>query len=262
MMEKQRLIDSRLLRTVGPVILAALILAVASVLVPRMTSPPPAASARLHAAGLLHAPPIACADRSNDVLAYLAEIKEGQSAAALGAQGYGAVPAIVPSQAQLRRGGGTVPATPATGLVVVRSNSLPGAAVDVASLQANPAVQSVGALTARSSNPLYRSCDNRLADSPGAQSLLRVAEPALLSAGLVTQDQLDAPSTIFYVSDDPFDSAHEYVTVVLASAIPPDDLAAGKNPSVSSVLTPVVARVDVQTHQVSDVGFGNWYAGE
>jgi hypothetical protein len=261
-MERQRLVNSRILRIAAAVVVVTLTLTFVSLLVRRVASPSPSGSAPLYSTGLLRAPHVACADRSDDVLAYLAQIRAGHSASELGAQGDGAVPAIVPSEAELRRSGGSVPAEPAVGMVVVRSGALPGSAVDVVALQANPAVQSVGALTSRSSNPLYRSCDNQLADSPGAQALLRVAEPALLGAGIVTQEQLDAPSTIFYVSDDPFDSAHEYVTVVLASAISSADLAAGKNPPVSSVLTPVVASVDVRTNHVSSVGFANWYAGE
>ncbi len=249
-----------------------------------------------HRAGeLLGAAGRTCAQQSPAPVALLGRLAPGHSAAELSATGYDVAALMVPRQDMVITGtvARAAVAAAVTGpLVVIHAPVTPVSAVQqpvtgagvqapeapmppdpVFALRRNPALQATGYLYAQSSDPNLRSCNYQLTDSPGAQALLRPAVAALLAQGLVTQAQLDAGSTTYMIGEDPLESGHELITVLLAkpayvgdvSVLSPDPAHPSPSdpvPSVSQTLTPVVASVDRATGQVESVGYGNWYLGQ
>lgn len=148
---------------------------------------------------------------------------------------------------------------------------------------------------AQSSVASLRSCDYKLADSSGAQTLLQSAEQAMISEGLATSAQLNDPATIFMVSDDPLNPFQALVTAyqgkevddsVLSSLAQPTDpgeialyseldgngvVVTAPTPNLSpppanSILDatnnfkPVAAVVNTQTLSVQEAGYANFAA--
>jgi hypothetical protein len=95
----------------------------------------------------------------------------------------------------------------------------------------------------QSANPTFYSCDSLLSDRPAAQQLVSDAIQRLESDGYVTAAQLNAPGVLELVSDDPFNSADEIVTVEVANqnVVPvPDEpgysIATGPEPAFAVVI--------------------------
>lgn len=199
-----------------------------------------------------------CSQRPPAVLATLGTLAAGHTPAELADQGFGAVPALVQTSADLDRQPASLPAQGTPGQLLVIVSKASPASVDAATLQSIPAIEHVATLDAQSADPSLRSCDNRLGDSPGAQALLAIATRAMVKGGYATEAQLDDQSTIFYISDDPIDQGDEFVTAILAQPVHRGD----PERPLSQVLTPVAVEINNQTHQVLTEGYANWYAGQ
>jgi hypothetical protein len=119
-------------------------------------------------------------------------------------------------------------------------------------LQGNRAISSAGYLTAQSTDPTLRSCNNRLADNPRAQAIADSVEPVLVASGLITQAEFADLSTILIVTDDPTSSAYLFVAAV--TAVPSIGTSPGS-------LTAIVATLDRKSMRVLSVGNGHWYDG-
>lgn len=207
-------------------------------------------------------------------LAVVGRIALGHSASEMAAVGYGVALALAYSRLEVVTGTALAPTPSAASLSlsnqVVVLYPLHGRGVvrpeDVRSTTALAALSNVAQLNAQSSDPTLRSCNYRLSDSPRAQSLMQVATAAMVAQGVVTQEQLDASSTIFLISDDPLRPGYEYVSAVLARSVtvtapnPTDPYPVGA--MASQNLTPIVASINAATKSVSSVGYGNWYAGQ
>ncbi len=207
-------------------------------------------------------------------LAVVGRIAPGHSASEMAAVGYGVAPALAYSRLEVVTGTALAPAPSAASLSlsnqVVVLYPLHGRGVvrpeDVRGTTALAALSNVAQLNAQSSDPTLRSCDHRLSDSPRAQSLMQAATAAMVAQGVVTQEQLDASSTIFLISDDLLRPGYEYVSAVLARSVivtapnPTDPYPVGA--MASQNLTPIVASINTATKSVSSVGYGNWYAGQ
>jgi len=204
-----------------------------------------------------------CDQQDSGTLAVVGRIALGHTAAELGAAGYSITPAFVKTQDRIARDSVVTPSVNADDQFVVvyaRDHHTLSGDKDLKDLQASTALQGVGPVHAQSNDPALRSCDNRLADKPAAQELMRAATVAMVTQGFVTQAQLDASSTTFRISDDPTHSGNKFVTAILAR--PVQVSATSPAPSVAQSLTPIVASIDPTTKIVSSVSYANWYAGQ
>jgi hypothetical protein len=105
-----------------------------------------------------------------------------------------------------------------------------------------------------------QSCDYRLADSPGAASLVMNATRALVDAGDLTQTQIAAGGTTYHISDDPTRPDQVFFTVLLAV---PVDVSRAANPTAYDALLPYVVSMDAGTGAVNRVlGRANWFVGK
>ncbi|MGH7776556.1 MAG: hypothetical protein ACREPI_05185 [Candidatus Dormibacterales bacterium] len=140
-------------------------------------------------------------------------------------------------------------------LVVVHS---PAGFPAPSAISANPAVAAAGIVRAQSEDPALRSCNYKLADSPGGQALLNAAVSRMAGLGLLTSQEVASPSTIALVSDDPLDSTRVFVTVLLEKPVnivsPPV--------AMSSSVAPFTALVDKTTGVVISAGPTNWFVGQ
>lgn len=201
----------------------------------------------------------ACAAHPATSIATLAIVASGHTATELHARGYSTAAALVPTLNEVVRGRDAVAAQTSDAIVLY------GAGVkgvgDVQALQTSGLLTSVAPLLGQSTNPTYRTCDYRLADNPSALALLHKAATSMVSAGLLTENELDAPSSIYMVSDNPFTPNDEYVTVLLEKPVPMTAGGQGMPPE-SQLVTPIVAEVNAASGVVKRVGFGNWYLGQ
>lgn len=204
----------------------------------------------------------ACSARPSGIVGELAMLAPGHAASELSARGYESANAVVPNLSDIVRSGNAV-ASGTSGPVVIHGGGWEAgsAAKDASSLISSGVVSTVAPLLGQSTTPNYRSCDYRLADSAEATKLLSEASPVMIASGVLTQAQLIDPSTVYMVSDDPFSSHMEFVTVLLERPVPMS-IASSTIPTESQLVTPVVAEVEIATGQVVHVGFGNWYLGQ
>ncbi|MGI8968853.1 MAG: hypothetical protein ACR2GA_07090 [Chloroflexota bacterium] len=249
-----------MIRTFNAALIISIVLLITAILIQHHAAES-ARGSSVQGPRLLLGPQLSCAERPPAVLADLIELAPGHSTSELAATGDRFAQAIVPKQRDLGFERAALSSPERNGLLVVRP-AVAGETLNLAPLHRSLAVRSVRSIYSKSAIPAYRSCDYQLADSAGATALLHTAERALISRGYVTQAQVAAPSTTFYVSDDPFTPGSEFVTVVLSKGVSNAALATGANPPVSSNLTPVVAAVDAPTMTVTATGFANWYAGQ
>lgn len=123
----------------------------------------------------------------------------------------------------------------------------------VGTLRNDAAFAQVAVLQAHTADASLRSCEYRLRDNPRAASIADRGTTAMLAGDLLTSNEIEAPSTTFLLTDDPFDSSKLYFAVIL------------QRPTGSPVTesrTPIVAVIDRGTLAVTSVEVANWYVGQ
>ena len=201
-----------------------------------------------------------CAQQDSGVLGTIGRLAPGHSVAELNRAGVSVDP-LANTAANVDRNGRGVSQVAADSLVLLTHTGKSGPA-GFESVHANAALQSAADVRFQSRDPSLQSCDRQLADSPAALRLAKLGGAAMIAAGLLTQQQFDAVSTTYFVSDDPMNASNVFVTVVLARAIPQVTGRPTAAPPASQLLTPVLATVDRGTGVATVLGYANWYAGQ
>jgi len=188
---------------------------------------------------------------SNQVpLGYIAQLRPGESPSRLTAEGYRVFAALAATHVAL--------AQPAPGsLIAVSTGTSSGAAVLIAALKGDPAIEAAGAVFPHTATAGLTSCDDQLADVPAAARYVTSAEAAIETGGFATAAQLH--DGLLMLSDDPIDSSK----LLLTAAIPdPTPVSPAPAPGiVGHSLQAIVVVLDRTSYAANAIGWGAWYQG-
>ncbi|PZR60593.1 MAG: hypothetical protein DLM71_10525 [Chloroflexi bacterium] len=123
---------------------------------------------------------LSCGQGTPSAIAEVGRLAPGHRITELQAAGYGAVQAI-------------------SGVLYAKGSQ----PLDTKALAVNPALASLAALLYRTNDMSMVSCNYRLADNPTAKQIAAAATQTMLANGVLTEAELQAESTIFFVTDDP-----------------------------------------------------------